>query len=212
MPGMDSSVTSAFVTGFGLTLGLIVAIGAQNAFVLRQGLRREHVLPIVVFCIVADVLLMSAGVAGMAGMIAAHPAVATALGLAGATFLAAYGVRAGLRAVRPGTLQTRDEGTRQPLRVALLQLAGFTLLNPHTWLDTVVLVGSVGAQQAGALKWYFTVGAAMASGVWFTALGFGARLLAPWFRRPMAWRVLDALVAVVMLALAAALTWPIVSA
>jgi len=206
---MESLATSAFLTGFGLTLGLIVAIGAQNAFVLRQGLRREHVLPIVVCCIVADVALMGAGVAGVAELIQAHPMLATAFAVAGALFLAAYGLGAARRAMRPGTLELPGEGPKRPLGVVLLQLAGFTLLNPHTYLDTVVLVGSVGAQQAGALKWHFTVGAASASSVWFASLGYGARLLAPWFRRPTAWRVLDAIVAVVMLGLALALLGPL---
>jgi len=204
---MDLPVSSSFITGFGLCLGLIVAIGAQNAFVLRQGLRREHVLPIVVFCFVADALLITAGVAGMAPLIAAHPMVATAFAAGGAAFLLVYGARAAIRALRPGTMSLPGSGAAAPLRHVILQLAGFTFLNPHTFLDTVVLVGSVGAQQAGALKWYFTAGAASASGLWFAGLGYGARLLAPVFQRPVAWRVLDGVIAVVMFLLAGLMAW-----
>ena len=199
---MSTVDPSAFAAGFGLGLGLIVAIGAQNAFVLRQGLRREHVGPIVACCAAADAALIALGVAGLSGLLAAHPAVARAMAVAGALFLAAYGLAAARRALRAASLEARIDGPRLPLRVALLQLAGFTLLNPHTYLDTVVLVGSVGAQQAGALKWHFTAGAAAASGVWFASLGYGARLLAPWFRHARAWRLLDAGVALVMLGLA----------
>jgi L-lysine exporter family protein LysE/ArgO len=204
---MDLPVSSSFITGFGLCLGLIVAIGAQNAFVLRQGLRREHVLPIVVFCFIADALLITLGVAGMARLIAAHPMVATAFAAGGAAFLLAYGARAAARALRPGSMALPGSGAAAPLRHVILQLAGFTFLNPHTFLDTVVLVGSVGAQQAGALKWYFTAGAASASGLWFAGLGYGARLLAPLFQRPVAWRVLDGIVAAVMFLLAGLMAW-----
>ena len=209
---MDPVISSAFATGFGLSLGLIMAIGAQNAFVLRQGLRREHVLPIVVFCAVADLLLIAAGVAGMARLVASHPSAAMAVGVGGAVFLLAYGLRAALRALRPGTLQAQGHGAATPLGRVMVQLAGFTLLNPHTYLDTVVLVGSVGAQQAGVMKWYFTAGAASASGLWFAGLGYGARLLAPWFQRPAAWRVLDAVVAIVMAVLGVGLLWQVFSA
>jgi L-lysine exporter family protein LysE/ArgO len=209
---MEHLDMSSFATGFGLTLGLIVAIGAQNAFVLRQGLRREHVLPVVVFCIVADMLLIAAGVGGMARLVAAHPAVGTVVAVGGALFLLGYGARAALRALHPGVLQAQGEGGATPLARVMVQLAGFTLLNPHTYLDTVVLVGSVGAQHAGVMKWYFTAGAASASGVWFAALGYGARLVAPWFQRPAAWRVLDAVVAVVMATLGGGLLWSVFSA
>lgn len=209
---MDLPVSSTFLTGLGLGLGLIVAIGAQNAFVLRQGLRREHVMPVVAFCVLADVALIVAGVAGMARLVAASPLVGTVFALGGSAFLLAYGARAAGRALRPGSLAPAGDERTVPLGQVIAQLAGFTLLNPHTYLDTVVLVGSVGAQQAGALKWYFTAGAASASGLWFTGLGFGARLLAPLFRRPTAWRVLDALVAVTMFVLGGALLWQSLSA
>ncbi|MDB5895532.1 MAG: amino acid transporter [Rhodoferax sp.] len=190
---------SAFSTGMGLCLGLIVAIGAQNAFVLRQGLRREHLLPVVLFCFAADTLLVLAGVAGMARVLADSPALAIGLAAGGAVFLFGYAALALRRAWRPHALAAADApGLGMPLRAVMLQLAAFTLLNPHVYLDTVVLIGSVGAAQPGAAKWFFVAGAALASLAWFSALGFGARFLAPALARPGAWRWLDAGVGVVM--------------
>jgi L-lysine exporter family protein LysE/ArgO len=194
----------AFGTGFALGGSLIVAIGAQNAFVLRQGLRREHVAPIVAFCAVADAVLMVAGVAGLATVLGQAPALTGWLTAGGAAFLLAYGLRALWRALRPGSLQSGAGNGGLSLAQALAQCAAFTLLNPHVYLDTVLLVGSIGAQM-GEQRWWFAAGAASASVVWFTGLGFGARWLAPVFARPQAWRVLDVLIGVVMLALAAAL-------
>ncbi|MBZ8138486.1 amino acid transporter [Rubrivivax gelatinosus] len=197
-------MTSSWITGFSLGLALIVAIGAQNAFVLRQGLRREHVGAIVLFCAVSDALLMSAGVGGLGRLIGAAPALAAALTWGGAAFLMVYGLKALWRARRPGALDAAaDRGLTR--RQALAQAAAFTLLNPHVYLDTVVLVGAVGAQQAAAARPVFVWGAASASLLWFGALGYGARLLAPLFARPRAWQVLDLLVGATMLLLAAAL-------
>jgi L-lysine exporter family protein LysE/ArgO len=188
-------------TGFAIALTLIVAIGAQNAFVLRQGLRREHVGAVVAFCAGADALLMAAGIAGLAGVLGQRPALAQALTAAGAAFLAGYGLRALWRARRGGALQAAADGAPMSRRAALAQTAAFTLLNPHVYLDTVLLVGSVGAQM-GPARWFFGAGAASASLAWFVALGYGARLLAPVFARPRAWQVLDALIGLTMLALA----------
>ena len=195
-----SAALSAAATGAALGLTLIVAIGAQNAFVLRQGLRREHVGPIVAFCAVADALLMVAGVAGLAQLLGDRPALAWALTAGGAAFLAVYGLRALQRAARPAALQAAEGTAAMTLPQALAQTAAFTLLNPHVYLDTVVLVGTVGAQM-GQARWWFAAGAAGASVLWFTSLGYGARLLAPVFARPRAWQVLDALIGVTMLVL-----------
>ena len=195
-----SAALSAAATGAALGLTLIVAIGAQNAFVLRQGLRREHVGAIVAFCALADALLMVAGVAGLAQLLGARPGLAWALTAGGAVFLAVYGLRALQRAARPAALRAAEGSVAMTLPQALAQTAAFTLLNPHVYLDTVVLVGTVGAQH-GAARWWFAVGAAAASVVWFTALGYGARLLAPVFARPRAWQVLDGLIGVTMLLL-----------
>jgi len=194
-----------FIQGLALSLGLIVAIGAQNAFVLRQGLRREHVGSVVAFCAVADALLITAGVLGMAQALGDHPGLARALALAGALFLAVYGWRALRRARQPQRLQAAsgDEGIGRG--AALAQAAAFTLLNPHVYLDTVLLVGSIGAQQPAGLRVWFVAGASAASLAWFGLLGYGARWLAPWFARPRAWQVLDALIGLTMWVLAALL-------
>jgi L-lysine exporter family protein LysE/ArgO len=198
------AMSSSFFAGLALGLALIVAIGAQNAFVLRQGLRREHVGTLVLFCAGADALLMAAGVAGLAGLLGAQPQLTWALTLAGALFLTGYGLRALWRARAPGALQAAQGGGLSR-RQALAQAAAFTLLNPHVYLDTVVLVGSVGAQQPAGTQGAFVAGAALGSALWFSALGYGARWLAPLFARPRAWQVLDALIGLTMLLLAAML-------
>lgn len=199
-----TSALAAAATGATLGLTLIVAIGAQNAFVLRQGLRREHVGAIVAFCAVADALLMLAGIAGLAQLLGERPGLARWLTAFGAAFLTGYGLRALGRARRPEALLAGQGVARISLAQALAQTAAFTLLNPHVYLDTVLLVGSVGAQM-GPERWWFAAGAALSSVAWFSALGYGARWLAPVFARPRAWQVLDALIGVVMLALAAML-------
>ncbi len=193
-----SGVGPVFVQGLFLSLGLIVAIGAQNAFVLRQGLRREHVGSVVAFCALADALLITAGVLGMAQALGDRPALARALALGGAAFLAVYGWRALQRARQANALDVTNTGQGLSRGAALAQAAAFTLLNPHVYLDTVLLVGSIGAQQPASLQVWFAAGASAASFLWFSALGFGARWLAPWFARPRAWQVLDALIGVTM--------------
>jgi L-lysine exporter family protein LysE/ArgO len=196
---------SVFTTGFALGATLIIAIGAQNAFVLRQGLRREHIAAIVAFCVIADVILMAVGVAGLANVLGAAPVLTSALTLGGAVFLSWYGIQALRRAFRPQSLQAAEGNRSMPLRAVLAQAAGFTLLNPHVYLDTVLLLGSVGARQPPDMRAWFVGGAALASGAWFSSLGFGARLFAPVFAKPRAWRALDTLVGVTMLVLAALL-------
>jgi len=194
-----------FAQGLALSLGLIVAIGAQNAYVLRQGLRREHVGSVVLFCALADAVLISAGVLGMAQALGNSPGLARALALAGAGFLAVYGWRALRRARHAQALQAAGGGQGLTRGAALAQAAAFTLLNPHVYLDTVLLVGSIGAQQPAPLQGWFVAGASAASLGWFASLGFGARWLAPWFARPRAWQVLDALIGLTMWGLAALL-------
>jgi len=196
---------TSLAAGFAISLTFIVAIGAQNAFVLRQGLRREHVGPIVFFCAAADALLMAAGVAGLAGVLGRQPQLTWMLTAVGVVFLTGYGLRALWRAARPGALQAAAGGDGLSRAQALAQVAGFTLLNPHVYLDTVLLVGSVGAQQPGPAKASFVLGAVSASALWFSGLGYGARALAPLFARPRAWQVLDGLIGVTMLVLAALL-------
>ena len=196
---------SAFITGLALSASLIIAIGAQNAFVLRQGLRREHVLAIVVFCAAADFVLIGIGVSGVAAVLGDSPALTTLLTVGGAIFLTWYGMQAFRNAFRPRGLHAGEDSGRRSLRSILTQAAGFTILNPHVYLDTILLLGSIGARQPADARIWFIGGAAVASGAWFSSLGFGARLLAPLFEKPMAWRVLDFLIGVTMLALVAML-------
>ena len=196
---------SVFLQGLALSLGLIVAIGAQNAFVLRQGLRREHVASVVFFCAITDALLIAAGVLGMAQALGDRPMVANALALSGAVFLAAYGWNALRRALQQNGLLANEEGDGLTWAAAMAQAAAFTLLNPHVYLDTVLLVGSIGAQQRADLQVWFVAGASSASLLWFCALGFGARWLAPLFAKPRAWQVLDILIGLTMWALSAML-------
>jgi L-lysine exporter family protein LysE/ArgO len=194
-----------FAQGLALSFGLIVAIGAQNAFVLRQGLRREHVGSVVMFCAMADAVLIAAGVMGMAQALGESPNMARALALAGAVFLALYGWQALRRARQARRLDAVEAGSTLTLGAAVAQAAAFTLLNPHVYLDTVLLVGSIGAQQPAMLQGWFIAGAAAASLAWFSLLGFGARWLAPWFARPSAWQVLDGLIGATMFVLSALL-------
>lgn len=195
----------AALAGLGLGLSLIVAIGAQNAFVLRQGLRREHVLAIVLVCALSDAVLIAAGVAGGGALFAAVPWLVDVIRWAGAAFLGAYGVLAGIRALRrpsPEAVGLRaDAATGAGLGAAIATCLALTWLNPHVYLDTVLLLGSV-ASTHHENRWFFAAGAVIGSILWFTALGFGARTLAPLFARPLAWRVLDAVIALVMITLA----------
>jgi L-lysine exporter family protein LysE/ArgO len=184
----------AAVAGFGTGLSLIVAIGAQNAFVLRQGIRRNAVLVVVAICAVSDAVLIALGVGGVGALVLAFPTVLTVVGLAGGAFLLCYGFLAARRAFRPSAMNIGNAPTAN--RVVLTCLA-LTWLNPHVYLDTVLLLGTVAAHR-GDLRWAFGVGAALASLCWFAALGFGARLLTGFFSRPSSWRVLDGLVAATM--------------
>jgi L-lysine exporter family protein LysE/ArgO len=197
------AIWPVFIQGLVLSFGLIVAIGAQNAFVLRQGLRREHVGSVVLFCAAADAVLIMAGVFGMARALADRPEWARALALAGALFLAWYGWKALMRMRNPNRLQAALGGEGLKKSAAVAQAAAFTLLNPHVYLDTVLLVGSMGAQQPAPLQGWFVAGAAVASATWFGLLGFGARWMAPWFAHPKAWQVLDGLIGMTMWVLSA---------
>ncbi|MFF7446392.1 MULTISPECIES: LysE family transporter [unclassified Streptomyces] len=197
---MTASLTAA-VAGFGTGLSLIVAIGAQNAFVLRQGVRRDSVLAVVGICALSDAALIALGVGGLGAMVVAWPGALSAVGWIGGAFLLCYGALAARRVVRPGAGALRADGEAAgSRRRAVLTCLALTWLNPHVYLDTVFLLGSVAADR-GDLRWTFGLGAACASLCWFAALGFGARLLGRFLTRPTAWRVLDALVAVTMIAM-----------
>lgn len=193
-----------FWTGLATGLALIVAIGSQNAFVLRCGIRREHVLPLVVFCAASDALLIAAGVGGAGALLRGNALLMDLARYGGALFLASYGLLAARRAWAGEHLQLQGNGSGS-LGAALAACFAFTFLNPHVYLDTVVLLGAVANQRGESGRWVFAAGAMVGSVLWFSALGFGARLLAPWFEKPVAWRVLDSLIALVMLVLAISL-------
>lgn len=194
----------AVLQGFATSAALIVAIGAQNAFVLRQGLRREHVGAVVAVCALSDLLLITLGVAGLGALVQRDATLLLVARWGGALFLAAYGLFAARRALAPHALSTAN-GAPLTRRQAVLACLAFTYLNPHCWLDTVVLIGSLSAQQPDGARAAFGAGAAAASVAWFVALGYGARLFAPLFANPAAWRVLDGGIAAVMWTLAAVL-------
>jgi L-lysine exporter family protein LysE/ArgO len=194
-------MSTAYLAGFALSFSLILAIGAQNAFVLRQGLRRAHVGAVVAVCCLSEAVLIFAGVAGFGALAARAPWAIEAMRWAGAAFLVAYGLRS-LRAALTTTEALVASGTaEQSLRAALATTVLLTWANPHVYLDTVGLIGAVAATH-GAHRWAFGTGALSASIVFFVLLGFGARVLAPLFARPTAWRVLDIVVGATMLALA----------
>lgn len=216
------------LAGLGLGLSLIVAIGAQNVFVLRQGIRREHVLAVVIVCAVSDAVLIAAGVAGLGFLLQAAPWLVVVARVAGALFLFGYGLLAARRAWRGGEVLAVDASspadgrgtgrsaggtataTRSGTRLApvLLTVLALTWLNPHVYLDTVLMLGSIAATH-GEQRWLFAAGAILASVLWFTALGFGARYLGRWLRTERSWRVLDAVIAVIMVALAVSLILPV---
>ena len=198
---LSAAPSADFAAGFATSLALIVAIGSQNAFVLRQGILRQHVAALVLFCAASDALLIVAGIAGAGALVRGSPLFMEITRIGGVLFLTAYGLLAACRALQGGVLQAADT-PGLGLGAALASCFAFTFLNPHVYLDTVVLLGSVANQRGDAGRWWFATGAALASGVWFAALGFGARWLQPVFARPLAWRVLDGLIALTMFALA----------
>jgi L-lysine exporter family protein LysE/ArgO len=196
-------MSSPLVLGFIASFTLIAAIGAQNAFVLRQGIRREHVLPVVALCTVSDIALISAGIAGVGALISAHPSALNIAKFGGALFLVGYGLLAARRAWRPSSLNPSQKAPARLIEV-LVTCAALTFLNPHVYLDTVVLLGAL-ANEHRDERWLFGVGAVTASAVWFFGLGLGARRLAGLFASPLTWRILDGLIAVMMLGLGVSL-------
>ena len=215
----------ALLSGLGVTLGLIVSIGAQNAIVLRQGLRREHVGLVVLVCVISDVILQTIGVAGVATVVAAHPWLETVGRWVGAVFLVGFAAFSARRAWRGGgsleaapaeadaggadtagavATRTRSMRTRTSRLAMLGTILAVTWLNPQALLETTVVLGSIAAPHGDA-RWWFLVGGIAASTLWFVCFGYGARFLAPLMRTERAWRILDAGIAVVMLAIAVTL-------
>lgn len=202
---------TAAISGFLLGLSLIVAIGAQNAYILRQGLLRQHVFILSLICALSDALLIAAGVAGLGTLISQSPMLITVVTIGGAAFLLWYGFSAFRRAMHPDGMRVANTGTVS-LRAAIGTCLALTFLNPHVYLDTVVLVGSLSARFEGEARLAYGLGAITASFVWFFSLGYGARLLQPFFAKPSAWRVLDCLIGAVMwmiaFSLLSRLIWP----
>jgi len=194
----------AFLKGFATSAALIVAIGAQNAFVLRCGLRREHVLAVVLVCALSDALLITLGVAGLGALVQGHPRALLLARYGGALFLIVYGALAARRALQRESL-TAPDAAPMTLSAAIAACLAFTYLNPHCWLDTVVLLGAIASPLPAPQRAWFGIGATSASFAWFFALGFGARLLRGVFARPIAWKMLDAAIALVMWAIALSL-------
>ena len=194
----------ALVAGLLTGLSLIVAIGAQNAFVLRQGLLRQYVGPVVAVCAVSDLVLIAAGVGGIGVVVEHAPVALTVVRWLGVAFLTAYGIRSLWSARHADALQAESRGASR-VGAAVGQAVALTWLNPHVYLDTVLLLGSIAAHHGPTGRWWFAAGAGTASVLWFSTLGYGARLLAPWLTRPRAWQVLDVLIGLTMLAIAAQL-------
>ena len=190
------------IEGFLMGAGLIVAIGAQNAFVLKQGIRRENRFAIALFCSASDALLISAGIAGMGFVFTAHPLFTKAVAFAGSAYLAWFAFTCFRSACRGGALDVKGDGNAASLRKILLTLAALTYLNPHVYLDTVVMLGSFGAGRASSERVFFGFGAVSASFVWFFSLAYFSRFLAPVFRSERAWRVLDCAIGIVMIYIA----------
>lgn len=197
-------ILNASISGFLLGASLIIAIGAQNAFILRQGLLRRHVFVLCLICALSDAALIALGVGGLGTLIAQAPVMIEAVTIAGALFLAVYAAIAFGRAVHPSAMkaaETKGDG----LGAAVAACLAFTFLNPHVYLDTVVLLGGLSSAYQGSARIAYGAGAALASFVWFFGLGYGARLLEPVFAKPAAWRVLDVIIGVVMASLAISL-------
>ncbi|QYH35756.1 LysE/ArgO family amino acid transporter [Salinibacterium sp. M195] len=197
-------IATIVLAGFGFGLSLIIAIGAQNAFVLRQGLRREHVTAVVLVCALSDIVLIVAGIAGLGALIQQAGWLLVVARIGGALFLLVYAFLSIRRATRPQALTATAAGTGMTLAAALSTALALTWLNPHVYIDTVLLLGSIGGTY-GDDRWWFALGACLGSVVWFAAIGYGSRYLRPLFAKPAAWRVLDIVIAVIMVVLAASL-------
>ena len=192
-----SSILSAAFSGFALGGSLIIAIGAQNAFVLRMGLMRQHVFMLCFICALCDALLIAVGVAGLGAFVDSNPGLLKIISIGGGLFLLTYAVFAIRRMLNPEAMNANNVEA-MPLSKAIGICLAFTFLNPHVYLDTVILVGALASAWLGQLRLIFALGAITASFVWFFSLGYGARLLIPLFEKPLAWRILDGLIAIVM--------------
>ncbi len=193
--------------GAGMGLGLIAAVGAQNAYVLQRSIRGDvAMVPIVAFCVLSEAALILLGVAGVGALVETAPGAIAVMKWIGVVFLLGYGAFAAYRAIRPGEGLHVNGNTRIPSTFgAVAACAAFTWLNPHAYLDSVVFLGTLANQQGGDLRWVFAAGAFLAGTVWFSIIGFGGKALRGVFSKPGAWRVLDGAIALMMLVLAVSL-------
>ncbi len=196
-----------FVQGFGMGMSLIMAIGAQNAFLLSQSIRQNHHIIVCIICILWDTILISLGVLGFGGFVIAHPQIQSAVTWGGILFLVLFGFRALHSAFKQHPFDVKIENVKRPLKSVILTTLAVSILNPHVYLDTVVLLGSISTNYVGITRYYFGIGAACGSIVWFSGLSICGRFLAPYFTKPLAWRVLDVIVCLIMWSLAAMLVW-----
>ena len=205
---MSSSLTT-YLAGLALSAGLIIAIGAQNAHVLRQGLKREHVFLVAAISVVCDITLITLGSLGFGALIGSFPLLTKIAAWAGAAFLIFYGFLAFRSASHSQSLvidqNLNGGGSAQTLKTVILLTIAVSLLNPHVYLDTIVLIGGIAAQYPPSERIFFALGASTASLVWFFGLAYGARLLAPLFRKPASWRVLDIIIGLIMWGIAISL-------
>lgn len=195
-------ILDIILKGFVVTISLIVAIGAQNAYILKLGLLRQHVFKAVLFCILSDLLLISLGVLGLGFFIKDNQILINSIAIFGIVFLCFYSFLSFKSALKNESLKIDDEVKTNPLKQVISLLFIFTYLNPHTYLDTILLIGGIGANIEDNLKLYFLLGALLASTTWFVSLGFGARLLIPLFKKPITWKILDISIGVLMLLIA----------
>lgn len=191
-----------YLKGFVVTISLIVAIGAQNAYILKLGLLRQYVLLAVVLCTLFDILLISAGVLGLGFFIKGNQFLINCIAIIGIVFLSFYALLSFKAALKNESMKIDEEVKTNPLKKVITMLLVFTFLNPHTYLDTILLIGGIGANTADDLKIYFLLGAISASASWFTLLGFGARFLIPLFKKPITWKILDIGIGFLMLYIA----------
>lgn len=199
---MNTTILAAVLAGLASGLSLIVAIGAQNAFVLRQGVARQHIGVVVAICAISDLLLIAAGVIGVGVIVAGHPTILKIVTAGGAAYLIWFGIRSLLAARHPKTLIA---SAPSPKASAVTTALALTWLNPHVYLDTVLMLGNLSTSYGPTGRWWFGVGAGLASIAWFSGLGYAARLASRWFARPRTWQVLDLAIGVVMFLLAAML-------
>ncbi|WP_299806371.1 LysE/ArgO family amino acid transporter [uncultured Shewanella sp.] len=202
---------TAFIQGMGIGGSLIMAVGAQNAFVLKQGLKRSHSLPIAAICSFIDAIMITAGVAGLGHLILAFPLIKDIASLGGALFLIIYGYGALKSSFSESRMESDEALAADSLKKAVLTTLAISLLNPHLYLDTVVLLGSISVQFEGTEKQWFGAGAVLASFVWFFSLSLGAKYLSPVFKKPKAWCYLDRFICITMWSIAAALIYPYIA-